>query len=175
MHNNGLDDIDNRILDLLRENARMSFSEIGNKVGMSRVAIKTRIKAMEESGVIQGYRALIDPSQEAEAIPFFLDMETAPEWYNDVLEELAMNKLIRQVYSVTGECRIHAVGSAPNRKELNRYANSLYANTRGIRKLWCSTILATIKDTDGGVDYVRHQEHEHLESRGTDHPEDGRV
>ena len=44
----GLDKLDNAILDLLRENARMSYSDIGEKVGLSRVAVKNRMNAMEK-------------------------------------------------------------------------------------------------------------------------------
>lgn len=47
----GLDDVDNRIIELLCENARMSYSEIGAAVGKSRVAVKTRIShIMQRTG-----------------------------------------------------------------------------------------------------------------------------
>ena len=44
----GLDKLDNAILDSIRENARMSYSDIGEKVGLSRVAVKNRLDAMEK-------------------------------------------------------------------------------------------------------------------------------
>ena len=157
MHIEGLDEIDNHILTILTENARMSFSDIGEKVGLSRVAVKTRMKILEEKGIIQGYHAAVNPSALPEAIQFFLDVETYPENYNDVLDEIAMNKQIRKVFAMTGECRIHAAGLAPNTKELNRFANSLYDHTKGIRRLRCETVLSVIKDMDGGVEYVRHE------------------
>ena len=43
----GLDELDQKIVRLLIENARMSYSEIGAKVGVSRVAVKLRIQALE--------------------------------------------------------------------------------------------------------------------------------
>ena len=49
---NGLDEKDNQIVNLLLENARMSYSDIGDVVGLTRVAVKNRIKALEEKGVI---------------------------------------------------------------------------------------------------------------------------
>ena len=55
-----MDETDRKILDILRENARMSFSEIGSAVGISRVSVKKRMTAMEEAGIIRGYRAVID-------------------------------------------------------------------------------------------------------------------
>lgn len=167
MHIDGLDEKDNLILEQIQKNARMSFKEIGEKAGLSRVAVKNRMKVMEDKGIIQGYYTQISAVQVPESIHFILDVETMPEVYRDILDEIATNKMIRQVYTVTGDCRIHAVGLSPNRRELSRFANSLYENVKGVRRLSCNTVLSTVKDIDGGVEYVRYQEHEHLESRGT--------
>ena len=168
MYIDGLDEKDNLILEQIRNNARMSFSDIAEKVGLSRVAIRSRMQMLEERGVIQGYYTKIRPESVPDSIPFILDVETSPEGYKDMLDELAMNRMIRQVYTVTGDCRIHAVGLSPNRKELSRFANSLYNDVKGVRKLSCNTILSTVKDMDGGVEYVRYQKHEHLEDGGTE-------
>lgn len=46
----GLDALDQRIVQLLIENARMSYSDIGQAVGISRVAVKARIQALEQRG-----------------------------------------------------------------------------------------------------------------------------
>ena len=46
MYLDGLDGLDQKIVRLLIENARISYSDIGEKVGISRVAVKTRIQAL---------------------------------------------------------------------------------------------------------------------------------
>jgi Lrp/AsnC family leucine-responsive transcriptional regulator len=46
-----------RILDLLQENARMPFSELGRRVGLSASAVAERVRRMEDAGLITGYRA----------------------------------------------------------------------------------------------------------------------
>ena len=48
----GLDQLDQNIIQLLMKNARMSYSEIGERVGISRVAVKMRIQALEKKGII---------------------------------------------------------------------------------------------------------------------------
>lgn len=53
----GLDALDQQIVSLLIENARLSYSDIGEKVGLSRVAVKSRIQALEQRGVIEIGRA----------------------------------------------------------------------------------------------------------------------
>ena len=43
----GLDELDQKIVRLLIQNARMSYSEIGQQTGISRVAVKMRVQALE--------------------------------------------------------------------------------------------------------------------------------
>ena len=56
----GLDDIDRRLVELLIHNARMSYSDLGQAVGLSRVAVKARVRALEERGVIEEYTTIVN-------------------------------------------------------------------------------------------------------------------
>ena len=58
--NNNLDATDWKILAELQRDARSSYKEIGEAVGMTRPAVRERMLRMEESGVVTGYRAEID-------------------------------------------------------------------------------------------------------------------
>jgi DNA-binding Lrp family transcriptional regulator len=57
-----MDDIDRRIVALLRENARRSFKDIGEDVNLSAPAVKRRVDRLEDDGVIRGYTAIVDPA-----------------------------------------------------------------------------------------------------------------
>ena len=163
----GLDEMDNRILEVIADHARMSYSDIGEKVGLSRVAVKNRMDQMEKNGVIRGYRTEIAAEKVPESIPFYLDIETDPQRTDEVLDQLARDSVIRRLYLVSGNCRIHAEGLAPNRNTLQVYTRYLYRSQKGVLKLACSIILSTLKDMDGGIEYVqRNLEQEHLEDGG---------
>ncbi len=56
----GLDDLDAAILRYLQQNGRATNYEVGEAVGLSASAASRRIQALETSGAIRGYRALID-------------------------------------------------------------------------------------------------------------------
>ena len=64
MYLNGLDELDQKIVQLLIKNARFSYSDIGKEVGISRVAVKARIQALEKKGVIEEYTTIINRSEE---------------------------------------------------------------------------------------------------------------
>lgn len=63
MNIEGLDRFDHAILEVIKDHARMSYSEIGEKVGLSRVAVKNRMEIMEKKGIIQGYKTVIDETK----------------------------------------------------------------------------------------------------------------
>ncbi|WNZ27718.1 Lrp/AsnC family transcriptional regulator [Leptolyngbya sp. NK1-12] len=56
-----LDEIDWQLLDALQEDARLSYTELGKQVGLTRPAVAERVRRLEERGVITGYRAEVDP------------------------------------------------------------------------------------------------------------------
>lgn len=93
-------------------------------------------------------------------------METDPEAYSDVVDALARDSFLRQIYSTTGACRIHCVGFAPNHRTLDHHVNHLFRSTKGIRTLSWHMLLSTLKDVDGGVEYEEYQKSEYMENRG---------
>jgi len=56
-----LDDIDQRILDILSTDARVPVAELARRVSLSKTPVQARMRRLEESGVILGYRAQLDP------------------------------------------------------------------------------------------------------------------
>ena len=85
-----LDAIDYKILALLYRDARITFSEIGQEVGLSRVAVKNRITAMEQCGIILGYKAVIDTTKVPGGLFVIEEAEVAPE--DNEMEALQMSE-----------------------------------------------------------------------------------
>ncbi|NLE43199.1 MAG: Lrp/AsnC family transcriptional regulator [Chloroflexi bacterium] len=57
------DDLDRAILHELERDARISFSELSRRLDTPHTTIRDRVRKMEKGGVIQGYRAIINPEQ----------------------------------------------------------------------------------------------------------------
>jgi Lrp/AsnC family leucine-responsive transcriptional regulator len=55
-----LDPINRELLDLLQHDGRMSYRELGEHVGLTAPAVTERVRKLEETGVITGYRAVVD-------------------------------------------------------------------------------------------------------------------
>jgi Lrp/AsnC family leucine-responsive transcriptional regulator len=56
-----LDAIDRKIIHELQQNARISITDLARRVGLSKTPVAARIKALEEGGLIAGYRAMLSP------------------------------------------------------------------------------------------------------------------
>lgn len=164
MNSEGMDKLDREIIKALKEDARMSYSDIGERVGLSRVAVRNRIEVLEKVGIIQGYKVIVNETKVPSGISYTMDIETAPEEYQNVVQVLAKDRYIRKIYSTTGDCRIHCVGFAPNNNTLDTHVNYLFRNTKGIRKMSWHMLLRTIKDIDGGVEYDGYKKFEYMET-----------
>lgn len=167
----GLDEADNMIIRMLRENARLTYSEIGKAIGISRVAVKHRIEQLEKNGVIKGYHADIDLRAMPKGIRFTLDIEAAPGYYSEVITTLAASSMLHEIYGTSGKSHIHIIGVAPNSETLGKYANYLYRTTRGIRELNWQILVTTYKNTERGVAYEHDKGSEHLEDGGSKNTE----
>ena len=143
-----MDKIDHAILEIIKDNARMSYSEIGKAVGLSRVAVKKRMDAMEESGVIRGYRAVIDEEKVLEGIRYTIDIEVIPEHYREVVTVLRADRKLEEIYSTTGECRIHCIGRSANPTTMDAHVNYLFNHTKGIRKISWHILLSDLRKTE---------------------------
>ena len=62
MSNLRLDPVDERILRLLVRNARATWREVGDVVGLSANAVAQRVRRLEQGGVVRGWTAVLDPA-----------------------------------------------------------------------------------------------------------------
>lgn len=145
----GLDTTDQKILKLLIENARLSYSEISEKVGLSRVAVKMRINAMEERGIIEEYATIINPQKISGAISCYFEIETKPDALDDIIKHLYDNKTVTQIYRITGDCRLHVHAVASCNDEMENFIRNEIDNLKGVVKVSSNVILSRIKDVKG--------------------------
>ena len=69
-----LDEFDRKIVAVLASNGRLTAVELANRVGLSSSACTRRLQALESSGVIRGYRAMIDPAAVGLGINIFVEI-----------------------------------------------------------------------------------------------------
>jgi Lrp/AsnC family transcriptional regulator, leucine-responsive regulatory protein len=101
---NGVDATDQRILNLLQQNARQTFGEIGREVGLSAPAVKRRIDRLEESGVIRGYTVMLDHAYLGRSVEAFAELRFAGSTRVDDIEEIASDlPEVQAIFTVAGD------------------------------------------------------------------------
>ena len=145
----GLDELDQKILRLLVENARMSYSEIGERVGVSRVAVKARIQALEQRGVIEEYTTIINPQKINGAVSCYFELEFSPETFEQAVNLLKENETVTQIYRVTGKNKLHVHAVAASSEEMERLIREVIDPLPGMTECSCNMILSRIKDIKG--------------------------
>ena len=149
MYLDGLDELDQKIIRLLIENARISYSDIGEETGISRVAVKARIQALEKRGVIEEYTTIINPQKISGAVSCYFEIETKPEYLAQVTDILYKNNTITQIYRVTGRDRLHVHAVASSGDEMEYFLHNVIDTLPGMISCSCNMILSRIKDIKG--------------------------
>ena len=141
----GIDAQDNRIVNLLLEDGRASYSEIAEKVGLSRTAVKARIAALERCGIIKGYKAVIDPQAAPEMMTFVMNVETRAEHFEECKRIFIEAKETVTVVQTTGNCHLVVICLAPDVKAMRTFVNGIYKTVPGIQSINANAVLDVIK------------------------------
>lgn len=139
------DSLDNQILDILKCDGRASYSEIGERVGLSRVAVKNRVKAMETDGIIRGYRAIVSPAEIPGMTAFVLNVESSAESFGEVRSLFWEMPEVVYLTQTTGECHLTGIVVARDIVEMRQIVNDTSRKVPGIRRIIAHTILDHIK------------------------------
>ncbi|KAF1712220.1 AsnC family transcriptional regulator [Pseudoxanthomonas kalamensis DSM 18571] len=86
MRPRALDKIDRRILRILQQEGRISFTELGERVGLSTTPCTERVRWLEREGVITGYHARLDPQRLQAGLLVFVEISLAYK-SGDIFEE----------------------------------------------------------------------------------------
>mgnify|MGYP001724729295 FL=1 len=149
MYLDRLDSLDQKIVRLLIENARSSYSDIGDKIGISRVAVKARIQALEQKGIIEEYTTVINPQKISGTVSCYFEIETKPDHLSQVTDILHNNDTVTQIYRVTGRDKLHVHAVASSSDEMEHFLHTVIDTLPGVISCSCNTILSRIKDIKG--------------------------
>ena len=131
-----LDDVDRRLLQLLAQDARRSYADLGQDVGLTPPSVHARVKKLERRGVIRQYTVVTDPEPLGYGIGALVAVQQQPGFHWERLEA-AFREMpeVEACYSVTGEntyMLMVRVANASALEDLLRGINCLegVANTR---------------------------------------------
>jgi Lrp/AsnC family transcriptional regulator, leucine-responsive regulatory protein len=99
----GLDATNISLLRELEADARLSLAELGRRVGLSPPAVADRLERLEETGVVRGYRAEVDPRALGYELAVVLRIRPAPRELKKVAELAQRTPEIVECHRITGD------------------------------------------------------------------------
>lgn len=117
-----LDNIDKKIIRLLRENARITIADMARGIGkLTENAIRYRIERLESEGYILKYTIRLDPIKFGKNLNVIFMLNILPEHIKTALEYLKSMDCLTQIYLTTGDISIVAIGYFEDRTFLTRF------------------------------------------------------
>lgn len=98
-----LDEIGWKLVLALQEDARLSFAELGRRVGLSLPAVAERVRRLEEAGLITGYHAKLDPHKIGASMTAFIRLRTSGDRYRQVQALAGGLPEILECHHLTGD------------------------------------------------------------------------
>ena len=141
----GIDNIDNKIINLLLEDGRISYSKIANRIGLTRTAVKNRISILEERGIIEGYRVVINPHNAPEMMTFVVNIEVVAEKFEETKLYLTSLSETLTIIQTTGNCHLLAICLVADVKAMRDFITSIYSKVEGINSINVHAVLDVIK------------------------------
>jgi len=112
-----MDDIDREIIKILKNDGRATYSDIGKKVSLSEGAVRKRIKALVDSGVIRRFTIKVGLTEGAEAITLLSISPSFPT--SEVSKVLKKFPNVETIYEITGQYDIAVIISGLNIAEVD--------------------------------------------------------
>jgi Lrp/AsnC family leucine-responsive transcriptional regulator len=98
-----IDQIDQKIVGELLEDGRLPIAELGRRVNLSSPAVAERLKRLERTGVITGYRAQVDPRALGYELLAIVRIKPAPRQLPKIPELAAEIPQVVECHRITGE------------------------------------------------------------------------
>lgn len=98
-----MDNIDKKIIDIMCNDGRITMKELAGELKLSAPAVAERVKRLEQSGIITGYKAVVDRRKLGQMITVFINLDIPASKYDEFKGFADDAAEISEFYYVTGQ------------------------------------------------------------------------
>jgi len=140
-----IDEKDLKIIEILMNNSRASYSEIAKVLGVSDVAVIKRIRKLEQQGVIKKYTVIVDPKKLGYEVVSITGIDVEPEYLFKIVSFLEKKDYVKYLALTSGDHQIIATIWARTREELEKILDEIM-KTSGVKRVCPAVILDVVKE-----------------------------
>lgn len=130
-----IDEVDEKILAILGDEGRISYTSLGEKVGISDVAVKKRINNLQEKNVISRFTVDINYPKIGRPLHAFLFVKTSPEATDKIEKNLKDDKSVLETYRAIGEYDLIVEAACKDLDELKTLSEREVGNLKGVQEI----------------------------------------
>ncbi len=146
-----MDRIDRKILDLLSLDSRLTGEALGERVGLSPSAAHRRVKALEESGAITGYRARLSRAARGNPSTVFVQVTLTDQRQATMLafeEALARTEQVAEAYLMSGQSDYLVKVLVRDDDSYERIHREILSALPGVQRLVSQFTIRTLESGD---------------------------
>jgi len=98
-----IDEVTKRILTILEQDARTSYTQIAKQLGISETTVRNRVKALMKESILKGFTVRTCPEKLGKAITAMVGVDIGGETTPEITNKLAHIKEVSDLYVITGE------------------------------------------------------------------------
>ena len=140
-----MDELDLRILNELLNDSRQSYRKLADALNVAVGTVQSRIKKLEERGIIKGYTVLLDHEKMGYELTSITQITVSKGKLLDTEKEIAKMGPVLAVYDVTGDADIIVVAKFKSRKDLSDFTKKLLSLPY-VERTNTHVVLTTIKE-----------------------------
>jgi Lrp/AsnC family leucine-responsive transcriptional regulator len=118
-------DVDLKIINILKINARASFAEIGREIALSPSSIRERIQKLEDQEVIKSYSIKLDHAMLGNGLEVFIMLKIFDGKLKFILSEITKYPEVLEAFRITGPYNIHMRVALRDQLHLQKFIDKL--------------------------------------------------
>jgi DNA-binding Lrp family transcriptional regulator len=140
-----IDEVDRKILDMMKYDARISLTAMSKKLYMSKSAVKYRLDRLIRVGVIKSFFTLVDSAVYGVKLSVLFDVTVDPQLIEEVATKLAAYSEVTRVYELANSPELHVHGLFGDNGQLENFIRNKLYPLNGIRSIKSGMIMKRYK------------------------------
>ncbi|MFW9908851.1 MAG: Lrp/AsnC family transcriptional regulator [Candidatus Thorarchaeota archaeon] len=140
-----LDDTDKRIVSMLQEDGRVSFSEIAKAVDKTEVTIRRRVRRLQKEGIIKQFTVVLDPLKIGKKISAIVRVKAQMKQASLIAEKMKEYDEVIEAYFLDGACGVMLKVTVDGLSDLKSFLEKRLGKVPGVGEVETCIVLETVK------------------------------
>ena len=146
-----LDPIDLKILVLLQEDGRRSYSEIASEIGRTEVTIRRRVRRLINEGIITRFTVVLDPLKIGRSISAIVRVKAQMKKATAIADTVKEYEEVTEAYFLDGACGVMLKVTVDSLSKLKDFLENRLGRVDGVGEVETCIVLETVKSSQVSI------------------------